>query len=334
LFACVLPYAILGGADFGSGFWDLTAGDNRRGGGLRERIDHSLGPVWEANHVWLIFILVFLWTGFPTAFAAIVTTLSIPLALAATGIVLRGATFAFRKVAPSLSLARGLGAIFAASSVITPFFFGTVVGSVASGRVPPGGYGDRWTSWTSPTSILGGVLAVLTCAYLAGVFLLADASRGGQSRLVESLRHRVLRLGAITGVVVTGGALVLRSDAAALFHNLQRRGFPLVVLSTAAGIASYVTVATGRFERARVATVIAVGSVVAGWGAAQYPWIVNERISIASSAGLRPTLIGLLVVAVLAAAIVLPSLFWLFSLVRDRERSLMQISNDEPSTTA
>lgn len=139
----VVIYALLGGADFGSGFYDLTAGDAQRGARVRTLIDHSIGPVWEANHVWLIYILVIWWTGFPTAFAAAMTTLFIPMALALAGIVLRGATFAFRKYAATLSQARLFGAVFAGSSLISPFFLGTVAGAIASARVPAQGYGDR-----------------------------------------------------------------------------------------------------------------------------------------------------------------------------------------------
>jgi cytochrome d ubiquinol oxidase subunit II len=130
---------------------------------LRTLIDHSVGPVWEANHVWLIYVLVMWWSGFPAAFAAATTTLSIPLTLALAGIVLRGASFALRKNAATFGLARLLGAVFAGSSLITPFFFGTAVGGIASGRVPASGYGDRIGSWINPTSLVAGALAVAAC---------------------------------------------------------------------------------------------------------------------------------------------------------------------------
>ncbi len=140
-------YALFGGADFGGGFWDLLAGfDERKGAAPRARIQRSLTPVWEANHVWLIFILVVLWTAFPEAFGAIMTTLYVPIALAAVGIVLRGAGFAFRKSVQRLSYRRAMGAAFALSSVVTPFFMGTVVGAIAAGNVPAG----RTTATPSP----------------------------------------------------------------------------------------------------------------------------------------------------------------------------------------
>ena len=136
LFAGVIAYALFGGADFGCGFWDLTAGDADRGADLRHQIDRSIGPVWEANHVWLVFVLVYLWTAFPEAFAAVATALFAPLVGAAAGIVFRGGAFVFRKSASTLGQARFFGVLFASSSVLTPFFLGAAVGAVASGRVP------------------------------------------------------------------------------------------------------------------------------------------------------------------------------------------------------
>jgi cytochrome bd ubiquinol oxidase subunit II len=321
LFVGVVAYALFGGADFGSGFWDLTAGNAKRGGPLRSLIDHSIGPVWEANHVWLVFILVYLWTGFPMGFGAVMTTLPLPLTFAAVGITLRGAGFAFRKFSSTLGYARLFGAIFASSSVVTPFFLGTVAGAVASGRVPAAGNGDRWTSWTGPASLLGGVLAVLTCAFLAGVFLLADAARANHNSLAEQLRPRVIAVGIITGAVVLGGALPLRSDAPTLFNALNGRGLPLVVASALAGVVSLAMLIRRRYALARMAAVAAVGAVVIGWGVAQYPWFSTDQLRLSDTAGAHPTLIGLLIVFALAVAIVIPSLAWLYRLVNQEEWS-------------
>ena len=179
MFVGVIAYALLGGADFGAGFYDLTAGGGQRGAELRTLIDESIEPVWEANHVWLIYVLVMWWTGFPRAFAAATTTLFIPLMLALAGIVLRGASFAFRKFAATFGQAQLFGAVFAGSSLITPFFFGTVAGAIASGRVPAAGYGAPVSSWVNPTSLVGGCLATAACVLLAGVYLTGDATRMG-----------------------------------------------------------------------------------------------------------------------------------------------------------
>ena len=138
LLAGVTMYAVFGGADFGAGLWSLLAGGGERGRRPRQMIDSAIGPVWEANHVWLIFVLVVLWTGFSPAFEAIFSTLFIPLTLAALGIVLRGSGFAFHHTARRARGREAAGLLFGLSSILTPFFMGTVVGAIAGGRVPVG----------------------------------------------------------------------------------------------------------------------------------------------------------------------------------------------------
>src|SRR6476469_9631368 len=200
LFAAVTVYAIFGGADFGAGFWDLIAGGAKRGERPREVIDHSIAPVWEANHVWLIFVFVVLWTCFPEAYASIMLTLFVPLTLAALGIVLRGAGFAFRKAVFRTRDRRNFGAAFAVSSLLVPYCLGAVVGGIASGRVPAGGRaGDPWDSWVNPTSVLGGVLAVCVTAYLAAFFLVRDAGRLADDTMVAYFRRRAATAGVAAG---------------------------------------------------------------------------------------------------------------------------------------
>ena len=202
LMAAVTFYAIFGGADFGAGFWDLTAGGAERGKRPREVVDHSIGPVWEANHVWLIFVFVLLWTCFPEAYASILLTMFVPLTIAAFGIVLRGASFAFRKAVFRVRAQRHFGAIFAVSSVLVPYCFGAVAGGIASGRVPAGGQaGDPWNSWVNPTSIVVGVLAVCVAAYVAAVFLTWDAGRLADDAMVAYFRIRAVVAGVVAGVV-------------------------------------------------------------------------------------------------------------------------------------
>src|SRR5262249_50515973 len=183
LLASITLYAVLGGADFGGGLWDLLAGGDTRGRPPRMLIDESITPVWEANHVWLVFDLVIFWTAFPQAFAAVMTAAAVPIWLAAAGIVLRGAGFAFRKEISRLSLQRGLGATFALSSLLTPFFMGTVVGAIATGAIPANPTHASLAAWTSPTSLLAGLLFVGACGYLAAVYLTGEAARRGGRRL-------------------------------------------------------------------------------------------------------------------------------------------------------
>lgn len=319
LFVGVIAYAVLGGADFGSGFFDLTAGSARRGAELRTLVDHSIGPVWEANHVWLVYVLVIWWTGFPEAFAAAMSTLVLPLLLALLGIVLRGASFAFRKYAETLGQARLFGAVFATSSIITPFFLGTVAGAIASGRVPLDGTGDRWSSWVNPTSLFGGLIAVGTCAFLAGSFLVADAERSGQHRLAGEIRVRALAVGAVTGALVFAALLPLEHDAPTLSDGLEGRAAPLVVLSAVAGAATMYLLWRRRYALARLTAVLAVAAVVSGWGVGQYPWLLVDEVTIADAAGARATLQGLLVAVGLAAVVVVPPLVYLFRLTQSEE---------------
>ena len=321
LFVGVIAYAVLGGADFGSGFFDLTAGGSRRGAELRTLVDHSIGPVWEANHVWLIFVLVTWWTAFPASFAAAMSTLILPLLLALLGIVLRGASFAFRKFSATLGQARLFGAVFATSSVLTPFFLGTVAGALASGRVPADGQGDLWSSWVNPTSLFGGVIAVGTCAFLAGVFLTADAARGTRTGLAEQLRTRSLVVGAATGVVVFAALWPITQDAPTLADGLTGRAAPLIVVSAVAGAATLGLLWTRRYAVARLTAVTAVAAVVSGWGVGQYPWLLVDEVTIADAAGAAATLQALLVAVALAVVIVLPALLYLFRLVQSEEWS-------------
>jgi len=316
LFVGVLAYALFGGADFGSGFYDLTAGGAVTGAELRTLVDHSIGPVWEANHVWLVYVLVMWWTAFPETFAVTMSTLILPMLLALLGIVLRGAAFAFRKYAATLGQARLFGAVFAVSSVVTPFFLGAVAGAIASGRVPATGRGDLWSSWLSPTSVFGGLIAVGTCAFLAGTFLTADAVRSGRERLSEQLRRRTLAVGIVTGALVFAALVPLTRDAPTLTDGLAGRAASLVVLSAVSGSATLVLLFRRRPALARFGALTAVAAVVLGWGVAQYPWLLVDEVTIADAAGAPATLRALLVAVVLAGIIVVPALTYLFRLTQ------------------
>ncbi|TFV75050.1 cytochrome d ubiquinol oxidase subunit II [Blastococcus sp. CT_GayMR20] len=315
MFVGLIAYGLFGGADFGAGIWDLLAGGTRHGAPQRALIERSIAPVWEANHVWLIFVLVILWTAFPGAFAAVVTTLYIPLTLAAFGMIARGAAFAFRKSTTTLGMRRFLGASFALSSLVTPYFLGAVVGGVASGRVPPGiAAGDVLASWINPTSVLGGVLAVLVCAYLAAVFLCADARREGADDLAAQFRMRALGTAAVTGLVGVGGLFVLRADAPELFDRLTGRAAPVVGLSVLAGLAATVLLGRRQYALARVASALAVAAILLGWAVGQYPYLLLPELTIEEAAGGRATLTALVVALVGGSVILLPALVYLYVL--------------------
>lgn len=311
----VTLYAVLAGADFGTGFWDLVAGGDKRGAKPRALIDVSIGPVWEANHVWLIFVLVVLWTAFPTAFASIMLTLYIPLGLAALGIVFRGAGFAYRHVTEDVRARRAFGAVFAVSSIVTPFFLGAVAGAVASGRVPDGGEsGDPIGSWLHPTSLLCGVLAVTVCAYLAAVFLVTDARRQAAPDLERYFANRAFVAGCVAGLVALGGLFVLREEAAALYAGLTAEALPLVAVSAACGIGALVLLWRQRPRFTRVLAAGAVASIVWGWGLAQQPWMLPETLRLDDAAGASASLWAVVLVFGLAVVLIGPSLALLFHL--------------------
>jgi cytochrome bd ubiquinol oxidase subunit II len=319
-------YALLAGADFGAGFWDLFAGGSQRGRPQRDLIEHSIGPVWEANHVWLIFVIVLLWTAFPTVFAAVMSTLYIPLTLAALGIIVRGAAFAFRKASDQLGQERLFGAAFALSSVLTPFFLGTVAGGIASGRVPLGlAAGDLITSWCNPTSVLGGTIAVGIAAYLAATYLCADAMREGHSELAEAFRRRALATGIVLGVVALTGIAVLHADAPGLFDGLTHRALPLVIVSAIAGVASLLLVLRRRYVLVRVTAALAVTAVLWGWALAQYPYLLpppaTADVTITASAATPAVLLATLIALAVGAALLIPSLLWLFVLFQRGQRA-------------
>ncbi|MFD5472787.1 cytochrome d ubiquinol oxidase subunit II [Streptomyces sp. NPDC127105] len=307
-------YALFGGADFGAGVWDLLAGGAERGRARRALIEHSIGPVWEANHVWLIFVVVLLWSAFSPVFAAVMSTLYIPLTLAALGIIARGAAFAFRKASTELWQQRLFGACFALSSLLTPFFLGTVAGGVASGRVPPGlAAGDVITGWLNPTSVLGGVLAVVACAHLAAVYLCADADREGRPELAAAFARDAVLSGLAAGVVALAGIAVLHADAPALFHGLTHRALPLVIVSAVAGLAGLGLLSRRRFVAARGAAALAVAAILWAWGAAQYPAMLVGTTTVAQAAANSSALTAVLVSLGVGAVLLVPSLWLLYA---------------------
>jgi cytochrome d ubiquinol oxidase subunit II len=316
LVAGITAYAVLGGADFGAGFWDLTAGGARRGARIRGLIKRSMSPVWEANHVWLIFVLVIFWTGFPTAFGTVMSTLYVPLFLAAVGIIFRGAAFALRGEAATIGEARALGATFALSSVLVPFFFGATVGAIVSGQVPaPPGGGDPWDSWTNETSLYVGVLAVALGAYLSAVFLAGDAVRAEQPDLVEACRRRALGGGAVAGLLAIGGIFVLRDDAPDLYDGLTSGlGLAVVIGSAAAGLLTLWLIWDRRFGPARFTSALAVGAIIVGLAVAQSPDFLPGVLTLQDAAASEDALVPLLVAVVIAAAILIPALTYLFRL--------------------
>lgn len=315
LFMAIIGYAIFGGADFGAGFWDLTAGGADRGERPREVIDHSIGPVWEANHVWLIFVFVVLWTCFPEAYASIMLTMFVPLSIAALGVLMRGSSFAFRHALLDTRDRRVFGAVFAASSVLVPYCLGAIAGGIASGRVPDGGVaGDPVDSWVNPTSILGGILAVCVVAFLAATFLVWDARRLADDAMVGYFRRRAIAGAIVSGAVAFGGIFVLSSDADYLFDGLTSRGLVFVIAAALCGVAALWLLVRSRHRGARLMAVGAVASVIVAWGVAQWDYLLPETLTVEAGAADSATIWTVVVVTVLAVVFVFPAFGLLYAL--------------------
>jgi len=249
------------------------------------------------------------------------STLYVPLTLAAFGVILRGSAFAFRKSVSEVSLKRLFGATFATSSVLTPFFLGTVAGAVASGRVPPGNArGDAIGSWLNPTSVLGGTMAVGVCAYLAAVYLCGDARRDGHDDVAEAFRTRAIVAALVVGLIALAGIAVLATDAPKLFDGLTGRALPLMVASGVAGVASVVLLARRDYAVARVTSALAVTAVIWGWGVGQYPYLLEPSLTVDEAAASSAALTPLLVTMGVAAALVGPSLVLLIAMFQRTER--------------
>ncbi|MFJ9870429.1 cytochrome d ubiquinol oxidase subunit II [Streptomyces sp. NPDC101165] len=314
LLIVIAAYACGGGTDYGAGFWDLTAGGAERGKRPRWLIDHAMEPVWEVNNVWLIFVLVVMWTGFPVFFQQVFTTMWLPLTLAALGIVLRGAGFALRKPARRLAGRRLYGAVFAVASLLTPFFFGAAIGGVASGRVSATTTAST-DAWANPTSLLFGLLAVAATAMLGAVFLAADARRFGAPDLDGYFRRRALGALAAVAVLAVITLIVTHGDAPHVWHGLTHGvGLVFVIVAVVATLATAWLLTRPSADWSRVAAVGVVASAVIAWGMAQRPYLIPTSLTVAQGAGAHTTLRWLGLVTLVAVVLVFPAvalLYWL-----------------------
>ena len=291
--AGVVAYTVLGGADFGGGVWDLLAKDKRQ----RDLIASTMGPVWEANHVWLVFVLIGLFSGFPVAFGQLARMLTVPLAIALLGIVMRGAAFVFRQYGEPSEMTRTWGRVFAMASVLAPASLGYCAGSLAIGRV--GGW----------FPVASAALALACCAYLAAVFLCREAVVRAEPGLAADFRRRALASALVTGVLAVGAIPVLAQDAPDLAADLIA---PPVGVSVLAGIGTIVALLRRRYRTARVFAATAVAAVVAGWGLAQYPVLVPPDLTLTEAAAPEQTLPVTLGVLIGGFAVTLPAVAFLF----------------------
>ena len=298
----------------------------------REVIDHSIGPVWEANHVWLIFVLVVLWTCFPEAFASITLTLFVPLTIAALGISVRGSSFAFRHALLSTRDRRAFGALFGVSSLVVPYCFGAIVGSIVSGRIPDGGVaGDPVDSWINPTSIVVGIMSVCAVAFLAATYLVWDARRLSNDDMVDYFRRRAIGAGLVTGAVAIAALIVLADEAEYVFDGLTSRALVFVIASALGGITTLVLLTRSRHTGARLAAVVAVASAIVAWGVAQWDYLLPESLTVEAGAANSATIWAVTIAAILAVLIIVPAFALLYRL--DQKGLLPEEGVVEPAST-
>jgi cytochrome bd ubiquinol oxidase subunit II len=308
-------YILFGGADFGGGVWDLLAFGPARDR-ERELIAEAIGPVWEANHVWLIFVITALFAAFPPAFAALGVALYVPFSIAIAGIVFRGAAFAFRQHGEGGAWQRRWTRVFGIASLVTPVVLGMAGAALASGRIRIGADGGvragLWSAWTGPLSIAAGALALAMCAYLAAVYLTVEADVRGDAELAGLFRRRAVISALVAGALAAAGLVVAAVDAPDLWAGMREDGWPLVLLSAAGGLASLLLIVRRRDRSARVAAAVAVSSVVVGWGVAQWPYLIAPDLTAEDAAApvsaLRPIAVGL----VAGGLLLVPSLLLLF----------------------
>lgn len=306
--------AIFVGADFGGGIWDLLAGGTQGGARPRTAIDTSVTPVWEGNQVWIVLGLVLLWTGFPAAFKAVMLALFVPLSLSLLGLLLRGVGFAFRHESERRRTQQLTGVVFGTSSILAPFFLGTSVGAVATGKVTADASGNIPGAWLAPTPLMTGVLFVASCAYIGSVFMVGDAHGRNDPGMVSYFSRRALLAGGVTGLVALVNLVLLRFNAGYVFDRLMGPALPLVVLSVVSGATALVLVVLRRTWLLRIMAGTAVTSVIAAWGVAQYPWLLPRTLSLRAGSAPVTSLRAEIIVLGMAAVLVLPSfayLYWL-----------------------
>jgi cytochrome d ubiquinol oxidase subunit II len=322
--ASILLFALAGGADFGAGLWSLLARRGERATEQQQLIERSIGPLWEANELWVVVSTVILWSAFSPAFSAYGTALFIPFVLAIAGILLRGAFLAFRieaqEEAPGAY--RFFGEVFGTMSIVTPFFLGTAAGAIASGRLrlnenelPVDGY---LQPWLGPFPIIVGLLGVATCVYLSAIYLTLDA--GDNEPLQEDFRIRGVIAGIVLGVLGVVAMPITRSDAPYMWDGLYPGGLgsALMVVAAVSLVTSLALLFLRRYWFARAAAIVQVVAVFCAWAVAQYPYLLVPDITIQDAASPRPVLVAMCILIIVYVVVLGPSLWFLFRLFKSR----------------
>jgi cytochrome d ubiquinol oxidase subunit II len=319
LWLALTAYAVLAGADFGGGVWDLFA-SGPRARDQRVAVAEAMGPVWEANHVWLIFMITGLFTAFPVTFGVLALALYLPLTIATVGIVLRGASFAFRAHgADAVGPMSTWGVTFGVASVVTPFFLGTAAAAVASGSIhaPDGllvsGFLD---GWTTPLAVVIGLFALAICAYLAATYLMVENEH--RPELLADFRRRAIAAAFVSGVLALTALAISFFGDRRLLQTLTGRGLPLFLLALLNGPLALWAVWRSRPRLARVAVIGQVVLVLWAWALGQGPYLVPPDLTIEATAAPDATLTAMLIVIIVGGAILIPSLWLLFRVFKAR----------------
>lgn len=320
--AALVLYALMGGADFGGGVWDLLA-RGPRAARQRKLISDSIAPIWEANHVWLILVIVLLFTAFPRGFAAMMTALHIPLMAMLLGIVARGSAFVFRKYdAKDDAVQRRWSLVFGVSSVITPFLQGLSLGALASGAIRTEGARVKtgfFAGWTEPFAIACGLFALALFAFLAAVYLTVDADQDREVQ--DDFRRRALISGVLLAPIAAAVFFAAEAGGAPqMHHDLTRWWAPYLLIATSAcALTALAALGRRHYRVARVAAVGQVTLILVGWGSAQFPHVIVPDLDIYNHAAPEITLRLLAIALGLGALVLLPSLYYLFAIFKRRK---------------
>jgi len=337
LWLSLIAYAVLGGADFGGGIWDFFA-FGPQAERQRRLIGQALGPVWEANHVWLIFLIVGLFTAFPLAFSVLSTALFVPFTLAVIGIVMRGAAFMFRGQADDATTSRRIwGRVFSTASTITPFFFGAAAAAVASGQVHVEAgrvQTDLLAGWTTPFALTIGALALSLCAVLAAVNLIVEAQNSNEPELVEAFRRRAMIAGAITLALDVVAFILSPFQAPLLWHGALDHALPLISATALIGLGAAASLFLRRYRLARILAFTVTAFIFASWGLSQFPYLVPVAVTISNASSPPSTLLALLIGTIIGMAFLLPSLWFLFHVFKGKHPALsVQEQAADPAST-
>lgn len=312
----LIVYVLTGGADFGGGVWDLFA-SGRRANAQRDLIAKVLAPIWEANHIWLILIIVLMFVAFPTAYSTILTFLHFPTTIMLFGIVLRGSTFVFRKYDEGSDKNKKLWSLlFAIGSIISPFFLGLILGAIT---IEQPNLNDLFFSWVQPFPIFTGLLTLVICAYLAAVYLILETSDEG---LKQDFRWRALCSGILLLIFTILGMVIAYFEARNLFYELIEGEYsiPLQIITFLAAISALLCLYKHEYQLARFFAICQVILILFGWMITQYPDLITSHLSIANAAAPRNVLITALTVLGIGSLILAPAFIYLFLVFKGRNR--------------